>query len=149
MLRRILGICIIVAGTTALFAQMGRWGGGEQLSPDQMAARRVAHLTALLNLNATQQTQATTIFTKEQTTLSGMKSQRQAAMTALKTAVQKNDTAEIHAQSVTLGNLAQRGVETRATAEAAFYATLTQTQQNTYNAAKQERMGRWRRPDSE
>ncbi len=57
----------------------------------------------------------------------------QAAQTALRTAIKANDTAGISAQAATIGNLTAQQVQARATAQAAFYALLTSSQQTAYD----------------
>lgn len=111
-------------------------GAGTSLTPAQIAARRVARLTALLTLTSAQQAQATTIFTTEQTTGAGLETSIEAARTALQTAIQSNDSTGISTQAVQIGNLTGQQVLAEATADAAFYAILTSAQQTTYNNVK-------------
>jgi len=56
-----------------------------------------------------------------------------AARTALKTAVEANDTAGIPAQASQIGSLTTQEVQAEATANAGFYAILTPDQQTKYN----------------
>lgn len=102
----------------------------------QMVAAQVARLTALLTLTSAQQTQATTIFTAEQTTISGLRTSLDTARTALDTAVQANNTSAISTEATQIGGLMGQEVLARATADASFYAILTSSQQTTYNNAK-------------
>lgn len=101
-------------------------------TPAQIVANRVARLTTLLSLNATQQSQATTYFTTEQTAPSGVGASMKAAHTALMTAVEANDAAGITAQATQIGSLTTQEVTARSTANAAFYAILNPTQQTQY-----------------
>lgn len=105
-------------------------------TPAQIVARRVARLTALLSLTSAQQSQATTIFTTEQTTISGLETSLQAARTALEAAIQKNDSGSINTEATEIGNVTAQRVLAQATANAAFYAILTPAQQTTYNNLK-------------
>jgi Spy/CpxP family protein refolding chaperone len=98
----------------------------------QMVNRQISRLTTLLSLTAAQQTQAAAIFTDAHNSASGLFASMKAAHTALQTAVENNDTATITAQATQIGNLTTQEVETRAKADAAFYAILTPDQQAKY-----------------
>src|SRR3954468_23128756 len=71
----------------------------------QMVSRQVSRLTTLLTLTTEQQAQATTIFTEEHSSISGMHASERAAHEALATAVQNNDIATITTQASELGSL--------------------------------------------
>ncbi len=101
-------------------------------SAAQMVSRQVSHLTTLLNLNTAQQTQATTIFTDAQTNMSGLFANMRTARTTLQTAIESNDVAAITTQAAQIGSLTTQEVESRAKADAAFYAILTADQQTKY-----------------
>jgi Spy/CpxP family protein refolding chaperone len=88
---------------------------------------------ALLTLTTAQQAQATTIYTTEQTALSGLNTSRQTAQTALQTAIKANDLTGIMTQATQIGSLTTQQVEDQAKAEAALYAILTTDQQTKYN----------------
>lgn len=98
-----------------------------------MAQREVQFLTKRLGLNTTQQGQATTIFTNQYsadaTTRADLKTQR----TALTAAIQSNNAGAIQAAATEIGKDTATLTLTDATAQAAFYAILTQAQQTTYN----------------
>ena len=98
----------------------------------QIVANQVAHLTSLLTLTTSQQTEATTIFTTAQTSLATVMTSLQTAQTALTTAVEANDTTGIATQTTAIGNLTAQQSFAQATAEAAFYLILTSTQQTQY-----------------
>ena len=119
---------ILTASAPFIFAQQTH----TPPTPAQIVANRVARLTTLLTLSTTQQTQATMIFTTEQTALSGLVANMKSDKTALKTAVQANDTASISAEATQIGNLTAQEVAARATADAQFYGMLTSTQQTKY-----------------
>jgi Spy/CpxP family protein refolding chaperone len=102
-------------------------------TPAQQAANQVARLTAVLMLSTSQQASATTIFTTEQTALAPVAASMQTARTALKTAVESNNTGGIAAQALAIGNLTTQEVQAQSTARADFYAILTPTQQAQYN----------------
>ena len=101
-------------------------------TPAQQIANRVARLTAILALTPAQQTEATTIFTTEQSAVSGMAASMKTARTALQTAIQANDTGGISSAATTIGSLTTEQLTAQATANAAFYAMLNPTQQAQY-----------------
>jgi Spy/CpxP family protein refolding chaperone len=103
-------------------------------SPAQMAARNVEHLTMMLDLSSTQQTQATAIFTKQATDLSSIHSSVQTEQTALIAAIKANDASGISAAAGQLGILHTQSITIDATASAAFYQILTAAQQTKYAA---------------
>ena len=103
-------------------------------SPADMAAHHVSRLTALLTLTSAQQSQAISIFTTEETTISGLRSSIEAARKAIETAVEANDASSIATQSAQVGTLTGQEVQARATAGAAFYAILTAEQQTKFKA---------------
>jgi len=131
----VFGLTALTLGTSLLSAQYGRHSSTPP-TPEQSVAGKVARLTALLTLTTAQQGQATTIFTTEQTALTVLATPRQTATTALKTAIENNDSTGIQTQATALGSLEQQRVLAEATADAAFYAILTPTQQTTYNNAR-------------
>ena len=103
-------------------------------TPAQIVANQVARLTKLLDLNATQQASATTIFTTEQTTLATVRTSMQTARTGLQTAIKTNDTATIGTESTQVGTLTGEEVLAQSTAAGAFYAILTADQQTKYES---------------
>src|SRR5438067_1012883 len=70
---------------------------------EQIVARRVARLTTLLSLTAAQQTQATTIFTTEQTAVAALRTGLQTSHTALQAAIKSNDLTGITTQATQIG----------------------------------------------
>lgn len=126
--------CFQIAGFYLLLTASVLFGQtpGTSPTPAQRIAHQVSRLTTLLSLTSAQQTQATAIWTQEQTALSGVRDSMRAAHTALETAVEANDTASIAAQAAQIGELTGQEVSARATAEAAFYAILTADQQTKF-----------------
>lgn len=102
-------------------------------TPAQQVANKVARLTVLLMLSTSQQATATTIFTTEQTALTPLAASMKTARTALKTAVEANNTSGIASEAATIGSLTTQEVQAQSTANADFYAILTATQQAQYN----------------
>jgi Spy/CpxP family protein refolding chaperone len=125
-----------IALATVLFASVSAFAqdSGTITPPSaaQIAVHQVAHLTKLLTLTASQQTQATTIFTTAETTLLPLRSSLKTARTTLTTAIEANDSATIATQTAEIGTLTAQEQLARATAEAAFYQILTPTQQTSY-----------------
>jgi len=111
-------------------------GSGSPPTVAQIVARQVARLTSLLTLTSSQQTQATAIFTTEQTTLAGLRTSLSTVQTSLETAVQGNSASDITTDATQIGGLLGQQVLAEATADAAFYAILTSSQQTTYNNLK-------------
>ena len=101
--------------------------------PAQMVQHRVSFLTNKLGLSSSQQEQATTIFTNEMSTGSGLRGQMKAAHQNLSAAVQKGDNAGIDQASSTIGNLTSQMIAAHSKAEAAFVQTLNPDQQKTYS----------------
>ena len=102
-------------------------------TPAQIVANQVARFTQLLDLNSTQQTSATTIFTAEQTTLATLRTSMQTARTALQAAIKVNDVNAIGSEATQIGALTGEEVQAQATASGAFYAILTTDQQTKYD----------------
>jgi Spy/CpxP family protein refolding chaperone len=102
-------------------------------TPAQQVANKVARLTALLTLTTSQQATATMIFTTEQSALAPIAASMKTARTALKTAVEANDTGGIAIQAAAIGSLTTQEVQAQSTANADFYVSLTPTQQTQYN----------------
>jgi Spy/CpxP family protein refolding chaperone len=101
-------------------------------TPAQMATHMVEHLTMMLDLNSTQQTEATAIFTKQATDLSTVRSSDRTEQAALITAIKANDATGISAAAAQLGTLHTQPITIEATASAAFYLILTNAQQTKY-----------------
>jgi Spy/CpxP family protein refolding chaperone len=123
-------IVLLMLSASLVFAQ--NHGPASAPTAAQIVANRVAHYTALLTLTTAQQTQATAIFTTEQTTLSTIMPSLHTARTALRTAIQKDDLTGINTQATQIGSLTTQQTVAQGTAEAAFFAMLTSDQQTKY-----------------
>jgi len=119
-----------------LLAQIYSGSTGTAPTVAQIVARQVARLTSLLTLTSSQQAQATSIFTTEQTALASLRTTLDAAHTSLDTAVESDSTGDITTLAAQIGTLQGQQVLAQATADAAFYAILTSSQQTTYNNLK-------------
>ncbi|MGA7409163.1 MAG: Spy/CpxP family protein refolding chaperone [Bryobacteraceae bacterium] len=134
MQNRIISISLLaVVSAGLLVSQTTTNTPPSQPTPAQMTAHQVTRLTTLLSLNAEQQTQATAIFTTEQAALSTLSPSMQAAHKALQAAVKTQDSAAITALAAQIGTLTTQEVQARATAQGAFYATLSTDQQTKYD----------------
>lgn len=126
-------LCLTAAlGAALVSAQTSEVSGRTAPSPAQMVQRQVQMRTTVLSLTADQQAQATTIFTNSASSNSGLHSTMRTAQTALKTAIQNNDTAGIEQAANTLGTLHAQMTASQAKAEAAFYNLLTPEQKTKY-----------------
>ena len=123
--------------TVALLAQGGprdaKPGDGTTTpaNPPDVAtivAHQVSFLTTLLTLTTGQATEATTIFTNEQNSITPIQTQITTAQTALSAAIKTNTTATINTQAAAIGTLQGQIVGIEANADAAFYALLTADQ---------------------
>ncbi len=101
-------------------------------TPTQIVANQVARLTKLLDLNPMQQTQATEYFTTEEAALAIVRTAMHTARTAIQADIKNGNKADISTQAAAIGTLTTTEVEAQATADAAFYAILTQDQQSKY-----------------
>jgi Spy/CpxP family protein refolding chaperone len=126
--RFLTALIFLTLAASFLYAQNAR----SARTPAQIVANRVSRLTTLLMLNSTQVTDATNIFTTEQSALSSVAASMKTARTALQTAIQANNTAEINTAAGTIGTLTTTEVAAHATANAAFYAMLSPPQQAQY-----------------
>lgn len=114
----------------ALFAQGRPDGrGGTPPTPEQMVERRVQMLTTFLTLDASQQQQAKTIFTDEQTAGLALREPTKAAHDALQAAVKAGASdAQIDQLAGQLGTLEGRGAAIHAKAQTKFRLLLNATQ---------------------
>jgi Spy/CpxP family protein refolding chaperone len=103
-------------------------------NPAQMAQHQVQRYTALLSLNAEQQTQATTIFTTEATSAAALMANEKSLHAALKTAITNNDAAAITQTATSLGQINGQMIALRATTQANFYQLLSGPQKEQMSA---------------
>lgn len=131
-MRQVILTLTALSASLALSAQNSS-PSGTPPTPAQIAAHIVQRLTKLLNLDSSQQSSATTIFTDEQTTLAGLRGSLKSARSTLKTAIQSDDVSVIDAQAAQIGTLVGEEVKAESGAEAAFYALLTSSQKTAFN----------------
>lgn len=94
----------------------------------KLVVNRVSRLTTLLSLTSAQQASATTLFSQEENALQASRTNMMKARQALQTAIDANDTAGIVTAAQQIGQLTTQDIETRAEADAAFQALLTDEQ---------------------
>jgi hypothetical protein len=93
-------------------------------------AKYLNSLNTLLGLTASQQQQATTMFTAAVTARAAIRSNMKAARQGLTTAIVNNDSAGINQASIALGSRTAQLTAAGAFANAAFYQILTTDQKN-------------------
>ena len=133
-------LLLTFACATTLFAQRP----GNPPDPATMVQHRVSSLATLLTLTASQQQQATTIFTNAATAESSVCTNLKAPHQTLSDAVKSDDLSTIDQTSTTIGNLMAQSVSTSAKARAAFYQILTPDQQAKFSQIQTQRPGRLR-----
>ena len=104
--------------------------------PATIVANKVERLTKLLTLSATQASQATTIFTNALSLVTPIETSLRTDRQSLQTAVKANDVATIESLSANIGSLTGQILTIQNKADAAFYAILSTTQQNTLNQSR-------------
>lgn len=101
-------------------------------TPAQLAERLVQRYAILLGLSSTQQEQALTIFTTDETSEGTIRTSERTAQQALETAIKADNTATITQLSTTLGELSGQSTLARSIAEAQFYVILSSDQQTKF-----------------
>ena len=129
MKKTILAILLASAfATPAIFAQ----GPGNPPDPTKFVARRVQHLTTLLDLTPGQVSTATAAFTTAATANAALEPQLRAAHQALRSDIQ--GTGDITADATAVANLEAKVLINDATAEKALWGSLTSIQQEKLKA---------------
>ena len=98
-----------------------------------MVANKVDRLTKLLGLSSTQAGEATTIFTNSLNLVTPLETTLHTDRQSMQTAVKTNDVATVESLSTNIGSLEGQMLAIQNKADAAFYAMLNPTQQNTLN----------------
>ena len=138
MKKVILSILLVSAfAAPAILAQQNQ---GTPPDPLKFVARRVQHLTTLLDLTPDQVSAATTAFTNAATANAGLMSQLRTAHQALR-ADMEGGSGNIQSDSTTIANLEAQIRANDATAEKAFWASLRSDQQTKYKSLEGGRGG--------
>lgn len=122
---------ILLAATFAIptvFAQQGT-----PRDPSKFVARRVQHLTTLLDLNPGQAQTATTAFTTAATANASLLPQLRTARRALRADIEGGN-GNIQADSTAIANLEAQIRANDSTAEKTFFAALSNDQQTKYKS---------------
>ena len=135
-LSRMTAIAAMLAATVLAQRPFGVMTGSTPPDPATIVANRVARLTKLLTLNSSQATQATTIFTNSLSLVTPIETSLRAGRQSLQTAVKANDEATIESVSTNIGVLTGQILAIQNKADAAFYAILNTTQQNTLSQSR-------------
>lgn len=124
---------ILLASAFAVPAAFARQGQGAPPDPSKFVARRVQHLTTLLDLNPGQAQTATTAFTAAATANSTLMPQLRAAHKALQADIE-GGSGNVQTDSATVANLEAQVRANDATAEKTFFAALSPDQQTKYKS---------------
>jgi len=121
---------------TALFAQ----GPGTPPDPTKFVARKVQHLTTLLDLTPGQVATATTAFTTAATANATLETQLRTARQTLKTDVE-GGSGSVATDAAAIGTLEGQILANDATAEKTFWGSLSSTQLEKLKAIGHEGFG--------
>jgi hypothetical protein len=124
-------LSVLLASAFAVPTVFGQQGTPPD--PSKFVARRVQHLTTLLDLTPGQAQTATTAFTTAATANAGLMPQLRTANQALKADIE-GGSGNIQTDSATIANLEAQIRANDATAEKAFFATLGGDQQTKYKS---------------
>jgi Spy/CpxP family protein refolding chaperone len=135
-LYRMTGIAALLAATVLAQRPFGVVTSGTPPDPATIVANKVERLTKLLTLSTSQASQASTIFTNALSLVTPIETSLRTDRQSLQTAVKANDVATIESVSTNIGSLTGQILTIQNKADAAFYAILTTTQQNTLNQSR-------------
>ncbi len=130
---RMTAVAAVLAATVLAQRPFGVMTGSTPPDPATIVANKVDRLTKLLGLSTSQASQATTIFTNSLSLVSPLETTLRTDRQSLQTAVKANDVTTIESLSTSIGSLEGQILAIQNKADAAFYAILNSTQQNTLN----------------
>ncbi len=130
---RITAVAAVLAATVLAQRPFGVMTGSTPPDPATMVANKVDRLTKLLGLSSTQAGEATTIFTNSLNLVTPLETTLHTDRQSMQTAVKTNDVATVESLSTNIGSLEGQMLAIQNKADAAFYAMLNPTQQNTLN----------------
>ena len=138
MRKTILAAILAVTGVTGLLAQGGpRSGNGTPPTPEQMVERRVARVTTLLSLDASQQAQAKTIFTDEATASQALRDKVREAHEALQLATKSSASDDqLNALAAQVGAVHGQSLAVHAKAQSKLRAILNSAQREKLDATR-------------
>lgn len=117
--------------------------GQQQMTPQQRRERFHERMIRELNLTPAQQQQAKAIFGKERAESKPIRDQLRQNREALQSAIQSNNTREIHTLTTRQATLQAQMMEMHADAMAKFYTTLTPEQRTKAEQMHQRMRQRW------
>ncbi len=138
MKKAILGI--LLASAFATPAMLARQGQGNPPDPAAFVARRVQHLTTLLDLNPGQVQTATAAFTAAATANAAFEAQLRTARQALRADIQ-GGTGNITTDAAAIASLEGQILANDATAQKTLWAGLSLSQQDKFKALGPEGFG--------
>ena len=130
------GIAAVLAAAVLAQRPFGVVTSSTPPDPATIVANKVERLTKLLTLSTSQASQATTIFTNALNLVTPIETSLRTDRQSLQTAVKANDVATIESVSTNIGSLTGQILTIQNKADAAFYAILSTTQQNTLNQSR-------------
>ncbi len=136
MKKAFLAVLLASAMAAPMFAQ----GRGTPPDPAQFVARRVQHLTTLLDLTPGQVSAATTAFTNAATLNAPLETQLRTARQTLKSDID-GGTGNVVTDATAIGTLEGQILGNDATAEKTFWGSLSTTQQDKLKALGPGGMG--------
>jgi hypothetical protein len=135
-LYRMTGIAAVLTATVLAQRPFGVMTSATPPDPATIVANKVERLTKLLTLSTSQASQATTIFTNALSLVTPIETNLRTDRQSLQTAVKANEVATIESLSTNIGSLTGQILTIQNKADAAFYAILSTTQQNTLNQSR-------------
>ena len=136
ILSRTIAVTAVLSATLLAQRPFGMMTGSTLPDPATIVARKVDRLTKLLTLTTSQATEGTTIFTNALSAVTPIETSLRADRQSLQTAVKANDAATIESLSTNIGLLTGQILTIQKKADALFYASLTQAQQNTLSQSR-------------
>jgi hypothetical protein len=130
---RTTAVAAVLAATVLAQRPFGVMTRSTPPDPATIVANKVDRLTKLLGLSTTQASGATTIFTNALSLVTPLETTLHTDRQSLQTAVKANDVGTIESLSTSIGSLEGQILAIQNKADAAFYVTLSTTQQNTLN----------------
>jgi Spy/CpxP family protein refolding chaperone len=140
-LSRTIALAAVLAATVLAQRPFGVMTSATPPDPATIVAHKVERLTKLLTLNASQVTQATTIFTNSLNSVTPFETSLRTDRQSLQAAVKANEITTIESLSTNIGLLTGEILSVQNKADAAFYAILSLTQQNTLSQNRGSRRG--------
>ena len=126
----------VVYGLSAAMMMLATYGLAQPAPPDPatVAQNHVTRLTAQLSLSSSQASQAATIYGNAATATAPLQAAMKSYRSALQAAVKSGATETIEQTAASIGSTMGQIMASQSKADAAFYLTLTTSQQAALNA---------------